>query len=169
MLHPIDGDWAVVRGFDPPEGPFPDLGLDTQFWWVVGCPATLLLFSARGGVRTVSLAVSSMGRPQTLEISIDGAPPHRRELRGTTPGIETLSLTHEFTQGPCQVEISVESWMETAEGRRLGVIFDSIGFEPDPPWRRWWARILATGERQRPAIDARRMDRLRPASPVPPP
>jgi glycosyltransferase involved in cell wall biosynthesis len=168
MLHPIDGDWATVRGFDPPEGPFPDLGLETQFRWIVGCPATLLLFSSRGGVRTVSLTMSSMGRPQTLEVSIDGAPPHRLELRGATPGIEMLSLAHEFTPGPCQVEISVESWMETAEGRRLGVIFDSIGFEPDPPWHQRWPWLLATGKWQRAATDARHRDRPRPASQVPP-
>lgn len=147
MLHPIDGDWAIVRGFDPPEGPFPDLGFDTPFRWIVGRPAILRLFSARGGLRTVSLAVSSIGRPQTLEISLGGAPPHRRELRGTVPGAELLSLTHEFTPGPCEIEISVGGWIDTPEGRRLGAIFDSIGFEPDPPWRRWWARILATGKR----------------------
>src|SRR5262249_73961 len=44
VLHPFDGDWAIVSGFDYPEGPFPDLGLDRQVHWIVRQPATLTLF-----------------------------------------------------------------------------------------------------------------------------
>jgi hypothetical protein len=138
-LQPIDGVWTIVGGFDGPEGPFPDLGLDTRFRWIVGQPATLLLFSAVGGPRTVALVVRSMVRHQRLQISIDGGSPHRRRLRGIFPRAETLTVTHEFTRGPCRVEIGIDRWTETVEGRRLGAVLDSVEFAPGPPRRGFWA------------------------------
>jgi glycosyltransferase involved in cell wall biosynthesis len=142
VLHPIDGDWATVSGIDDPEGPFPDLGLDAQFRWIVGQPATLALFSARGGRRAVSLVVRSMVRRQSLEIRFEGGAPHRRQLRRIFPRAETLTVTHDFTPGPCRMEIRVDRWMDTAQGRRLGIILDAIVLQPGPPRRTWFGLSL---------------------------
>jgi len=138
VLHPFDGDWVIVSGFDDPEGPFPHLGIDRKVQWIVDQPASLTLFSARSGRRAVSLLMRSMIPGQQVEIRVDGKTVLQSKLQGRFPEMERLSVEHCFTPGSCQLEIHIDQWRRTAEGRQLGVILEAIEFEPPAsalgPW-----------------------------------
>jgi hypothetical protein len=142
----VDGHWAVVSGFGALEGPFPEMGLDEQYHWTVAQQAALDVFSMHRGRRTILLELSSMIRHQKVTIRLGGGPPVQRTLRGRFPKALALAIEHDFDAGPCRVEIGVDRCLETAEGRKLGVILRSVRFEPDAP-RKW----LRFGYRGRPA------------------
>jgi glycosyltransferase involved in cell wall biosynthesis len=150
VLHPFDGDWTTESGFDDPEGPFPDLGIDRQVRWIVSQPARLTLFSARRGRRTVSLLVRGMVPGQQLEISIDGKARHRWTLQGRFPEAERLTVTQPFKRGPCQMDIRIDEWRRSAEGRQLGVILEAVEFEPPASWRVYGMEALDSRSRIRP-------------------
>jgi glycosyltransferase involved in cell wall biosynthesis len=138
MLQPFDGDWAIVSGFDDQEGPFPELGLDRPVRWIVGQPASLTLFSGRTGQRTVSLLVRSMLPGQQVEISIGGKASCRWTLHGRFQEAERLTVVRQFERGPCRMDVRVDRWMRSAEGRQLGVMLEAVEVEPpadsEPAW-----------------------------------
>ena len=144
VLHPFDGDWAVVSGVDDPEGPFPDLGLHRQVQWIVGRPATLTVFSARRGPRTLALTVRGMMPGQRLELRVDDKALGVWRLRGRFPEVERLTVEHRFGRGPCQVELRMDQWTRTARGRQLGVILDGLEFESPVPSRASRMRALGS-------------------------
>ena len=143
VLHPFDGDWAIVSGVDDPEGPFPDLGLDRQVQWIVGRPATLTVFSERSGSRVLSLLVRGMIPGQRLEVRVDDKALGAWTLRGRFPEVEQLSVEQRFSRGPCQVELRMDRWTRTPGGRQLGVILEAVEFEPPAPSRA--PRVQAVG------------------------
>ena len=124
----VDGEWTRVEGFDAPEGPYPDLNLDTPFRWSLDDRCKVAVFSARAGRRQLGLTLRGTVPGQQVKVSrvtpmkarntrLDGDiyTPHRLEVGGTFPaGVVELVLDID----PCLF----------APDRTMGVIVDDVSF-----------------------------------------
>jgi hypothetical protein len=77
-----------------------------------------------------------MIRRQKLEIRLNDGPPVRWTLRRRFPETETIAIEHDFTIGSCRLKINVDRWVESPEGRKLGVIVVAVQFGAEPEARK---------------------------------
>ena len=141
-LLPIDGAWIVVSGFDDVEGPFPDKGITKPFHWATSQPTILRVFNARQGVRVLSLRVGSALRGQRLGLRFSGGPVMYRKVRRHSPKVGLLTFRRHFEAGPVTIELMVDQWATTPEGRTLGLMLGGVALS-DPPQRlSWLKRVL---------------------------
>ena len=142
-LAPVDGDWIARAGFDKREGPFPEIGITTAFYWTTARHATIELFSAHAGRRTIIIGLRGMVRQQKVKIGFPGQAKTGRRLRGRPSDIETLEIVHDFAVGPCRLELEVSRLIRSSEGRTLGVMVISVRFATLSERRKRWIGFLA--------------------------
>jgi hypothetical protein len=139
-LLPYDGSWATVSGIDNPEGPFPEMGIETIGNWTIQKVAVLEIFSASAGRRRLSFELRGTVPGQNVDVSIDGIGVAKVELEGLFPLGETITVERKFAVGAVRLEIAVDRLLETPEGRSLGVLLSDIRWEEPPAPRSWVAR-----------------------------
>jgi hypothetical protein len=125
---PIDGGWMALEGFDAPEGPCPDLNINTQFFWTLGLSAKLQVYSARAGRRAVSLLVRGIAPGQMVGVHFGDSRSIERPLSGDIRELEILSSECECKIGWNEIEIETNICTPVPEGRRLGILVQSVHF-----------------------------------------
>lgn len=141
-LLPYDGSWALISGVDHPEGPFPEMGIDSVCYWTIDKTAAVAVFSSIACRRRVSLALRGMVPGQKVDVRINGNHALGQPLLGIFPRPEVLSIEHNFDVGPCRIEIEVDRLLVTPEGRSLGVILSEVKFETASPRSGWLSNAL---------------------------
>jgi hypothetical protein len=126
VVRPPDGYWKAIVGFDGPEGPFPNLGIQGLAQWTIKEEAAFKIFSERRGKRRLVLDLSGPLAGENVEASIG----HRsiaKTLCGELEKTESLSLEHDFTQGwNC---ILLRTKLVQTPGRQIGVLIRSVKFD----------------------------------------
>jgi hypothetical protein len=140
QLLPIDGDWIAASGFDPMEGPFPQIGIGRPIHWATESSAVLKVFSAHAGTRTFSLWLGGAVRGQRVGLRFNGGPIIRHKLRRRSPKMEVLALRLPFEIGPATIELLIDQFATTREGRKLGLMVGGATLTNEAPPKASWLR-----------------------------
>ncbi|MFD1951721.1 glycosyltransferase [Sphingomonas arantia] len=130
---PRDGTCEVVAGFDPEEGPYPDIGLPDCFHWAVGDRATLQVFCGYTGPRVWEFTIRNPHPGQRMTIRIDDEPVGSWFMaEGSMSENMVIRCTSTQAIGFHTVTIETERQLEsTTDPRRLAFIF--VGLRLRPP------------------------------------
>jgi len=164
-LYQSTDSWRPVSGMGGREGPLPEYGLPTQFYWCLGPKAEIDLVVERPGRYLVLLdCINRLFDNQVVTLSIDGHPVAQAGLPYRTNGDGFLvDAIVELGQTRNRLEISFDKWREpdADEQQPLAMVLQSVHMLPFQPIDRcqggepWPLRNLPTGRGRGIATDTR--------------
>src|SRR5438105_9882632 len=119
-LYQSTDSWRPVSGIGSREGPLPEYGLPTQFYWCLGPKAEIDLVVERPGRYLVLLdCINRWFDNQVMTLSIGGHPVAQAGLPNRTNGDGFLvDAIVELGQNRNRLEISFDKWREPAAGEQ---------------------------------------------------
>jgi glycosyltransferase involved in cell wall biosynthesis len=136
-LSQSTNSWSPINGMGVREGPYPPLGLLTQFHWCLGPKAEIDLLVERPGRYLVLLdCMNCLFDNQVVTLSIDGHCVAQASLPNHTYGDGFLvDAVVELGQTRNRLEISFDKWLEPdpRERRPFALILQSVHVLPFQP------------------------------------